>query len=86
MISVAEASRRVGRTPHTIRRWMREGKLRSYRFGMHAMVDETDLARLLDRPTPVGSNGMEAYRNGRANARRAAGTSSLTGPAGGGPL
>jgi excisionase family DNA binding protein len=54
MISVAEASRRVGSTPHTIRRWMREGKLRSYRFGMHAMVDETDLARLLDRPTLSG--------------------------------
>ena len=43
MITVPEAARRVGRNPETIRRWIREGKLRSSRVGTQHLVDENEL-------------------------------------------
>nr|MBA3852364.1 helix-turn-helix domain-containing protein [Chloroflexota bacterium] len=44
MLTVPEAARRVGRNPETVRRWIREGKLRSTRIGTQHLIDEADLA------------------------------------------
>ena len=46
MLTVAEAARRIGRTPETIRRWIREGRLRSERVGTQHLVDEDALDAL----------------------------------------
>lgn len=43
MLTVPEAARRIGRNPETVRRWIREGKLRSTRLGTQHMLDERDL-------------------------------------------
>ncbi len=47
MLTVAEAARRAGRNPETIRRWIREGKLRSRKVGTRHVVEEADLATAL---------------------------------------
>jgi excisionase family DNA binding protein len=48
MMTVPEAARRVGRDPETVRRWIRNGKLPSKRVGTQHLVDERDLAALVD--------------------------------------
>jgi excisionase family DNA binding protein len=53
MVTVPEAARRVGRNPETIRRWIREGKLRSQKVGTQHLVDESDLDALLDDEYPM---------------------------------
>jgi excisionase family DNA binding protein len=47
MITVPEAARRAGRNPETIRRWIREGKLRARKIGTHYVLEEEDLAAAL---------------------------------------
>jgi excisionase family DNA binding protein len=42
-LTVPEAARRVGRNPETIRRWIREGKLRSRKVGTQHLIEERDL-------------------------------------------
>ena len=44
MLTVPEAARRATRNPETIRRWIREGKLPSWRVGTQYLIDEDDLA------------------------------------------
>jgi excisionase family DNA binding protein len=48
MLTVPEAAKRVGRDPETVRRWIRSGKLPSKRVGTQHLVDEHDLAALVD--------------------------------------
>ncbi len=43
MLTVPEAARRVGRNPETVRRWIREGKLRATKVGTQHVLDERDL-------------------------------------------
>lgn len=43
MLTVAEAARRAGKNPETIRRWIRAGKLPSRRIGLQHLIDERDL-------------------------------------------
>ncbi len=43
MLTVPEAARRAGKNPETIRRWIREGKLRSRKVGTQHVVEERDL-------------------------------------------
>jgi excisionase family DNA binding protein len=43
MLTVPEAARRVGRHPETIRRWIRQGRLRSEKVGTQHVVREEDL-------------------------------------------
>jgi excisionase family DNA binding protein len=43
MLTVPEAARKVRKNPETVRRWIREGKLRSTRIGTQHLVDEADL-------------------------------------------
>jgi excisionase family DNA binding protein len=47
MLTVPEAARRSGRNPETIRRWIREGKLRATKVGTQHILDERDLADFL---------------------------------------
>jgi excisionase family DNA binding protein len=48
MLTVPEAARRISRNPETVRRWIREGKLRSQKVGTQHLIDERDLDALLD--------------------------------------
>ncbi len=47
MLTVPEAARRAGRNPETIRRWIREGKLRARKVGTQHILEEADLAAVL---------------------------------------
>ncbi len=44
MLSVPEAAQRAKRNPETIRRWIREGKLTSWKVGTQYLIDEDDLS------------------------------------------
>lgn len=50
MLTVPEAARRARRNPETIRRWIREGKLRATKVGTQHVLDERDLAEFLGEP------------------------------------
>lgn len=47
MLTVPEAARRARRNPETIRRWIREGKLRATKVGTQHILDEKDLEAML---------------------------------------
>lgn len=44
MLTVPEAARRIGRNPETVRRWIREGRLRASKVGTQHVIEERDLA------------------------------------------
>jgi len=44
MLTVPQVARRVGKNPETVRRWIREGKLRSTKVGTQHVIDEDDVA------------------------------------------
>jgi excisionase family DNA binding protein len=48
MLTVPEAARRAGRTPETIRRWIREGRLRAQKVGREHVIEESDLSTAVD--------------------------------------
>ncbi len=50
MLTVPEAARLVRRNPETIRRWIREGKLRATKVGTQHVLDEHDLAEFIGQP------------------------------------
>ena len=54
MLTVAQAAKRAGRDPETIRRWIRAGRLRAERHGNRHLIHEDDLAALIHRPRSVG--------------------------------
>lgn len=57
MLTVPEAARRLRRNPETVRRWIREGRLRSTKVGTQHLLDEADLDALRPDsmlPTPRG--------------------------------
>jgi excisionase family DNA binding protein len=61
MLTVPEAARRSGKNPETIRRWIREGRLRSRKVGTQHVIDEEDLESLLENgllPAPSDWNQM----------------------------
>ncbi len=43
MLTVPEAAVRVGRKPETVRRWIREGRLRADKVGTQHVIEEVDL-------------------------------------------
>lgn len=50
VISVLDAAHRTGRNPETIRRWIREGRLRARKVGARHMIDEADLDAATEEP------------------------------------
>ena len=48
MLTVPELARRLNRDPETVRRWIRSGKLRAHRVGTQHVVDDEDVADLLE--------------------------------------
>jgi excisionase family DNA binding protein len=48
MLTVPEAARRAGRDPETIRRWIRSGRLRARKIGTQHVIEENDLAAVID--------------------------------------
>jgi excisionase family DNA binding protein len=64
MLTVPEAARRLGKHAETVRRWIREGKLRSSKVGTQHLIDEEDLELLLeDEHLPV-PDGWKRMMNG----------------------
>jgi excisionase family DNA binding protein len=53
MITVPEAARRVRRNPETVRRWIREGKLRARKIGTQHVIEERDLEAAVPRETAI---------------------------------
>jgi excisionase family DNA binding protein len=49
MLTVPEAARRARRNPETIRRWIREGRLRATKVGTQHVLEERDLDEVLGR-------------------------------------
>jgi excisionase family DNA binding protein len=49
MLTVAEAAERTGRSPETVRRWIRDGKLRARKIGVQHVIEEQDL-EAMQRP------------------------------------
>jgi excisionase family DNA binding protein len=43
MLTVPEVAKRTGRNPETIRRWIRQGKLRASKVGTQHVIEERDL-------------------------------------------
>jgi excisionase family DNA binding protein len=50
MLTVPEVARRTGRNPETVRRWIREGKLRAHKVGTQHVIEEPDLEALQAGP------------------------------------
>jgi excisionase family DNA binding protein len=50
MLTVPQAAKRTGRNPETIRRWIREGKLRASKVGTQHVIEEQDLEAMQPGP------------------------------------
>jgi len=67
MLTVEEAAERIRTTPHTVRRWLRDGKLRGTRPGGTRLgwrIPESEVQKLLAggsalTPEPRGPQGGE---------------------------
>jgi len=53
MLTVSEAAQRVGRSPGTVRRWIREGRLTARAAEGHQVVDPRELAEVRDDLYPM---------------------------------
>lgn len=53
MLTVTEAAQRVGRSPSTVRRWIREGRLTARSAHGHRAVDPQELAEMRDQLYPM---------------------------------
>jgi excisionase family DNA binding protein len=52
MLTVPQVAKRTGRNPETIRRWIRQGKLRASKVGTQHVIEEQDLEALGLGPHP----------------------------------
>ena len=53
VITVGEAASRVGRSPETVRRWIRSGRLPASRDGGRLLLDVSDLDTVRDELYPM---------------------------------
>lgn len=62
MLTVPQVARRTGKHPETIRRWIREGRLKARKIGMQHVIEEQDLSAFLSDddllPVPKGWGNM----------------------------
>lgn len=63
MLTVPEAARRAGRHPETIRRWIREGRLRAHKVGTQHVIEADDLARVAGGRDGGGRSGSPVIVN-----------------------
>jgi len=68
MLTVPEAARRVGRNPETVRRWIREGRLRASKVGTQHIIQEDDLTAALsedeDELLPIPEEWTKTFWGG----------------------
>jgi excisionase family DNA binding protein len=64
MLTVPEAAKRAGRNPETLRRWIREGRLRSTKVGTQYLVDEQDLDALVSGDEVIGRDAGDLTATG----------------------
>ena len=53
MLTVSEAAERTGRSPETVRRWIRQGRLPAERVGSRHAIRAEDLAQIVDELYPM---------------------------------
>jgi excisionase family DNA binding protein len=53
MLTVTEAANRIGRSPATVRRWIRSGRLASTVEGRRTVIDPVELDSVRDEVYPV---------------------------------
>jgi excisionase family DNA binding protein len=53
MLTVEEAATRVGRSPETVRRWIRAGRLPAQTEGRRRVIDPADLDSVRDELYPM---------------------------------
>lgn len=53
MLTVAEAAQRVGRSPGTVRRWIRDGRLRAEMAHGRRLIDPVALDEVRDKMYPM---------------------------------
>lgn len=53
MLTVDEAASRVGRSPETVRRWIRSGRLPAATEGRRRVIDPADLEAVRDELYPM---------------------------------
>jgi excisionase family DNA binding protein len=53
VLTVRETASRVGRSPDTVRRWIREGKLRAQMRGGRQLIDARDVRAIEDEIHPM---------------------------------
>lgn len=71
MLTVPEAARRAGRHPETIRRWIREGRLRAHKIGTQHVIEPDDLVEV---------SGARGHRTGEAQAAHSTDAGARRGP------
>jgi excisionase family DNA binding protein len=63
MLTVAEAASRAARSPATVRRWIREGRLPAERVGARHLIRSEDLEGVVDELYPMAELPAE-WRTG----------------------
>jgi len=63
LLTVREVAQRIRSSPETVRRWLRQGRLRGFRPGgtkLGYRVPESELERFLSQPNQSRSPSLEA--------------------------
>lgn len=53
MLTVAQAADRIGRSPETVRRWIRSGRLAARRIGTRHVIEPNDLQKVENEIYPM---------------------------------